>query len=58
MNKQLKDRILREGIVDTDKYRYTLKELPDRTEIRRLPIEYLDTTAAIDGWEVVEALHA
>lgn len=57
MNNALLKRILRESIVDTAKYRYTTRENHDDRgqwlEIIRLPIAQLDTTAAIDGWEVV-----
>ena len=28
----------------------------DHSEIRRLPLEYLDTTAALDGWETVQII--
>ena len=42
-------KVIREGIVDTDKYRYVFKD----GNILRLPLSYLDTTKAIDGWEVV-----
>jgi hypothetical protein len=56
MKKELKERIIREGLVDTKNYRYVIKYLPDRAEIRRLSIADLDTTSAIDGWEIVEVL--
>lgn len=48
----------RERIVDTRKYRYIIDEdiRLERPLIKRLPIEDLDTTAAIDGWEVVKEL--
>lgn len=57
MNKTIRERVLRGEIVDTRTYRYVLKDCGDHAEIRSLPIEYLDTTAAIDGWETVEVLH-
>lgn len=56
MKKQFIDRVLRERIVDTAKYRYIVKEYPDRAEIQRLPITDLDTTASIDGWETVSVI--
>lgn len=43
------DRVIEKRIVDTDKYRYIV----DADGIKRLPIEYLGTTKAIDGWETV-----
>ena len=46
-------RVLREKIVDTRKYRYTLQETYLCTDIVRLPIEYLDTPKAYEPWEVV-----
>lgn len=58
MNQAFRERIMREGIVDTKKYRYATKERRnDRIqfiEIRRIPIEYLDTTASLSEWELVE----
>ena len=46
-------KVIANGSIDTKSYRYIVKELPDRQEVRRLPICCLDTTAAIDGWETV-----
>ncbi len=60
LSKAFIERVKKEYIVDTRKYRYTTKECYDAThqwlEIRRLPISALDTTAAIDGWETVEVI--
>lgn len=60
MNSNFYNRVIREQIVDTKKYRYIAKECNGAdeqwTEIRRLPIESLDTTAAIDGWETVKII--
>lgn len=60
MNEKIKNRVLNGEIVDTAKFRYVLKVCGDHekqwAEIRRLPLEYLDTTAAIDGWETVEVI--
>lgn len=47
LKKAFLDRVIREGIVDTRNYRYVYKG----NIIKRLPIKYLDTTAAIDNWE-------
>lgn len=49
MKKEFIERVIREGIVDTRKYRYIMKA----PKILRLPRIYLDTTKAIDEWEVV-----
>lgn len=60
MKDSIRARVLQGEIVDTKKHRYILKECGNHekqwAEIRRLPLEYLDTTAAIDGWEVVEVV--
>lgn len=58
MDNKFFDKVLRERIVDTKQYRYTVKERNDadgqHIEIVRLPISSLNTTAAIDGWETVK----
>ena len=58
MKKEFWERVKRERIVDTKKYRYVLDTdiRLERPLIKRLPIEDLDTTAAIDGWEVEKEL--
>lgn len=58
MKKEFLERVRRERVVDTRKYRYVLDTdiRLERPLIKRLPIEELDTTAAIDGWEVVKEL--
>ena len=48
-------RVLREKIVDTRKYRYTLRETYLCYDIVRLPIEYLDTPKAYEPWELVRS---
>ena len=57
MTKAFINRVLIERIVDTRNYRYIVEECYNADdqwqEIRRLPIDDLDTTAAIDGWEAV-----
>lgn len=56
MKKEFIEKVIRECCIDTAKYRYVAKRYPDRVEIVRLPLKYLDTTAAIDGWEVVHTV--
>lgn len=56
MKKSLLDKIIREGTVDTRNYRYKQEWFADRIEIQRLPLSYLDTTMAINGWETVEVI--
>ena len=53
MKEDFLKRVLREKIVDTRKYRYTLQETYLCTDIVRLPIEYLDTPKAYEPWELV-----
>lgn len=48
------ERVKREGIVDTRKYRYVVDHAQGL--IKRLPIEYLDTTLALTEWQVVTIL--
>lgn len=57
MTKQFIEKVLNERIVDTKNYRYIAKVRCDGTqEIKRLRIEDLDTTNAIDGWETVQVV--
>ena len=53
MKKEFIEKVIRERCIDTAKYRYMVKDYPDHTDIIRLPFSWLDTTAAIDGWEIV-----
>ena len=48
------EKVKRDGIVDTRKYRYVVDSA--QGVIKRLPIEYLDTTLALTEWEVVDNL--
>lgn len=52
MKKTFIERVIRESIVDTRKYRYIVKD----GKIMRLPIKDLGTTVAINGWEDVYTL--
>jgi hypothetical protein len=56
VKQELIDRIIREGAVDTDKYRYLCETDNKGARIKRLPLDILDTTAARDGWEIVKVL--
>ena len=57
MTKKFVEKVIREQIVDTRAYRYTYKVCDGATEqwfeIRRLPLDKLDTTAALTEWETV-----
>ena len=56
MTKEFREKILKNGTVDTKNYRYHVAQYPEHCEIRRIQLEYLDTTAAIDEWEIVEII--
>lgn len=56
MTKNFVERIIREGIVDSRKYRYTCFENFGEIIIKRIPLIYLDTTAVYDGWEYVKRI--
>lgn len=54
MTKKFLEKVLHDRVVDTKKYRYRVNE--STGYIERIPIEYLDTTKALEGWELVEDL--
>ena len=60
MTQQFFERLVRERIIDTKRYRYIITEEHDSDdqwmEIKRLPITDLDTTRAIDGWETIKRI--
>jgi len=56
MNAKFIDKDIREGIVDTKNYRYAYRVDKTRAVVERLPINQLDTTAALEQWEVVEVI--
>lgn len=51
MTKKFIEKVKWYGIVDTRRYRYVYDV--DGRYIRRLPIEWLDTTRAIDSWTII-----
>lgn len=57
MKKEFFDKIIKNGVVDTKKYRYIYIVSAEKAEIRRIAIDLLDTTATIDGWEVVKVIN-
>lgn len=57
MKKEFFDKIIKNGVVDTKKYRYIYIVPAEKAEIRRIAIDLLDTTATIDGWEVVKVIN-
>lgn len=56
MNKEFEARVKFEGVVDTKKYRYVYNAgIGDKkTNITRIEINKLDTTAAYTDWVVVK----
>lgn len=59
MTKAFRERLMREITVDTRTYRYTVKQNVRtwKYEILRIRLTALDTTEAIDGWELVEVIN-
>lgn len=55
ITKKFIKKVLHDRIVDTKQYRYRVNE--STGYIERIPIEYLDTTKALEGWEQVEDLN-
>lgn len=57
MKKSFIEKVIREGIVDTKKYRYVFRieygTEEQKAVIERIPINYLDTTAVFEPWERV-----
>lgn len=56
MTNTFKARVMKELTVETRNYRYNVKDCGDHAEIQRIPLEYLDATAAYDGWETVAVI--
>ena len=56
MNAKFIDKVIREGFVDTKNYRYVCRVDKTSAVVSRLPINRLDTTAALEPWEVVEVI--
>lgn len=56
MTKAFEKRVIKEYIVDTKTYRYKVITKNYKQYIVRLPQIYLDTTRAINGWEIVKEI--
>lgn len=54
MTKNFEQKVINNGSIDTRNYRYIYVAGNISACIKRLPLELLDTTAAIDGWETVK----
>ena len=54
MTKKFVKKVKLYGVVDTRKYRYVYRNDGASAWIDRLPIDWLDTTHAIDGWKTVK----
>lgn len=50
------DWVIRDGVVDTMAYRYAFRADKTHAVVERLPINQLDTTAALEPWDVVEVI--
>lgn len=53
MSYELMKRVLREGLVDTEAFRYVCTSSPGRVTIKRLPLAELETVRSIRQWETV-----
>ena len=54
MTKNFEQKVIYYGSVDTRNYRYIYVIRNEAAYIKRLPLDLLDTNAAIDGWETVK----
>ena len=61
MTKAFINRVMHDGTVDTRNYRYIVTEEHDSdkqwAEIKRLPIDKLETTAVLTDWETVKRIY-
>lgn len=56
MTKNFVNRVEKEYIVDTKNYRYKFETGNRGARILRISLDKLDTTAAINGWEVAKVI--
>lgn len=56
MNKKFIEKVICERIVDTKQYRYVAHDDGHKILIKRIDINALDTTAALEEWETVVEL--
>lgn len=56
MTKELEQRVIKEGTVDTEGYRYEYIEIGERKEIQRLALADLDNVFLQLCWETVKVL--
>lgn len=56
MTKELEQRIIKEGTVDTEDYRYEYVEIGDRKEIQRIALADLDNVLLSLWWETVKVI--
>lgn len=54
MTRKFEGKVKYFGVVDTRKYRYVYCSDGNSRWIERLPLAWLDTTKAIDSWEIVK----
>lgn len=56
MRKDFLAKLLYFGSLDTKKYRYVVNDHGNHATIERLPLDKLDTTAALTDWEVLRTI--
>ena len=58
MTQELIKKVVSMGAVDTGKYRYVYEADNTGARIKRIPLSYLDTSAALDkgNWKVVKVI--
>ena len=56
MTKELEQRVIEEGTVDTEGYRYEYVETGDRKEIYRIALKDFDNVFCEFYWELVKAI--
>ena len=56
MNKDFELKVIKEGTVDTEDYRYEYVETGDRKEIYRIALKDIDNVFCEFYWELVKAI--
>lgn len=54
MTGRIRKELEAKGYADTRKYRYQIFDRAGRRAVKRIELAKLDTTAALDGWQIVE----
>ena len=56
MKKEFIAKLLHERSIDTNTYRYIIKDCGSEAHILRIELNKLDTTEAINGWKLVKII--